>query len=225
MSDLEFTFTKAEIGITAEEFEALDAKGSGGKYLNPGIYELEIVEANHHEKNGSIFNAKDPTWLSVKIKMAAGDATKDHWLMVPTSKILFDEGNCKQPTFAFRNFREFMNAIGESVSADAESLRKVVPKLFQDPKALVGKKLKAELGYKTNYLQYSKTADGIVEYRILDKAGKEVNPTVFSTTADAVTFAVENNIAVKEKTYCEVLKFMPAPPAVKKEVVASEDKW
>lgn len=210
-----FTFNDFDFGhieMTQAEFEAKEKGGS--KFFNPGVYNLEITKAEFKidEETGRPFAKKDPTWLNVKVTMSDGEKEKMAFILVPTSKILFNENESKRPTWAFTKFREFMAALGETVQSDAGSLKAIVPKYFKDPKALIGKKITIEIGYEKDHIAYVEKD----VYEVRNKAGKALlDGQTFASRELAQAAATEAGLGDLLKVYSNIIAYVKAEKHVK----------
>lgn len=209
---VKFNFSGSDLygDIDQEAFNKDLNKGGG---FAPGTYDVEITGAEFHpnKDTGSIYSAKDPTWLNVKITLSNGGKDKQVWVMVPTTKITFNEGNSKAPSFMFQKFRQFMAGIGESVESNAVSLKTVVPKYFSKPeKALVGKAMTIVIGFQGNYID-RKAED---HFEIKDKDGKKLADAAFESVEEAQAYAADQDIRLtkcndKGQYFPEVLQYIP----------------
>jgi hypothetical protein len=136
---LEFQFQK--IDLTQEQLDE-KAKGSGSKFMGPGVYDVEIKSAKWTGP------AKDETWQ--KLEVVLGDATGKEiktTVLVPTARVEYVTAETKNPYFVFKKFQEFVQALGVLVKLDAKELNKVLPKLFGDVNKLVKKQVKITVAY------------------------------------------------------------------------------
>lgn len=210
-----FTFNDfdfSHIEMTQAEFEAKEKGGS--KFFNPGVYSLEIIKAEFSldKETGSPFSKKDPSWLNVKVTMSDGEKEKMAFVLVPTSKILYNENESKRPTWAFSKFREFMAAVGETVQSDAGSLKALVPKYFKDPKALVGKKITIEIGYTQDHIAFVEKD----VYEVRNKAGKALlDGQTFASRELAQAAATEAGMGDLLKVYSNIIAYVKSDKPAK----------
>ena len=211
-----FNLSASNIGITQDKLEE-ELNKQGGKFFDPGNYDLEIDDADFHKNRGtqSIYCANDGTWLNVVITFRGLDDRQiKTWLQVPTSKITFGAKN----TYAvYRKFAAFMAAIGQAITTD--NLSSVVPKYFSDPKKLKGLKLNADIGYAGAYIdRVSET-----EYRIVkgDKPLEDGDGIItFPDRKAAAAYAQGERIDVR---FPEVTKYTPAK--VSQTAKVEDDGW
>ncbi len=213
-----FNLSASNIGISQEKLtEELNKKG--GKFFDPGNYDVEIVEADFHKNKTtqSIYCANDDTWLNVAVTFKGVDDRQIRaWLQVPTSKITFGPKN----TYAvYRKFAEFMAAIGQAVTTD--NLGKVVPKFFADPKKLKGLKLNVDIGHTGPYID--RVSD--TEYRIM-KGNKPLEDgdgvMLFPDRKSAAAYAEGEGI---ETGFPEITKYTAAKVDAKADAKAEDDGW
>jgi hypothetical protein len=226
---IDFSFTKSSLMLTEEEYQEAASKSTGGgsKFCTPGVYAWKIITADfsRDKATGEIKRGKnDATWINVALEFenAAGQTLK-YWLMVPTSKLTYNEANSKRPEFVFFQFRQFMAAIGVEVTADAKILGAVMKKYFSDPKKLIGKTFDAEVGYKGPYLKYLAKD----QYQICKPNGDVICPDIFADRKTAEVKATEMKLQLSG--FVEITNFLgkKQEPAV---VEASEpevvvDEW
>ena len=217
-----FSFSKSNLGLTNEEIATAESnEGKGGsKFMSPGVHTVKVVEADFHYKDGSCMNAKDPTWATVKVVFEnAAKAQKQHYLLIPTSKLLFNEGNSKRPEFVFLQFKRFCATLGIEVEADAKLLTQVMTKYFKDPKKLIGMAGEIEIGYKGPYIKYC----GKDQFQLCKPDGTAIVETIYPTKDAAILKAAELELKVQD--FSEILAFLGKkvePTKVKKEAVVPE---
>ena len=204
-----FNFTKNSVTLNEEEFQAAAAKEeSGGNFLDVGQYSVKIKEAKFHinKDTDSMFCAKDPTWFNVVITLESDGKEKLFWLQVPTSKLQFSTSSGKNELFAFRKFREFMDALGVTVLADVDELSKIVPKYFTDPSVIEGKAMKIEIQYTKPHLKRTDGGKFIICNR--DGSPHKLFDKEFDSRDDAVAdAAIEGNLTLQ--SFPEIVKFEP----------------
>jgi hypothetical protein len=200
-------------GITQAELDKIEAEtNTQFKRFSPGETELEIVHAEHQGPA-----AKDPSWHKFKLtystpgtkatvnaegKVDCGkEPSVSKWVLVPTTKILYNEENSKRPTAVFAMLRDFMLALGVSVTP--ENLGQVIPAHFSDVKALIGRKQTAVLGYDGVHIQEQGGS-----FVLVDKKGNAVNEKTFGSRALAETEAIISGLELKK--YLEILVLKPA---------------
>jgi hypothetical protein len=160
MSTVIFDIKSSNLGLTDEDIEKAEKGGGGSKFMEQGVHSVKIVEAGFHANKESKQTSckSDASWHNVKVVMenSAGQQYT-HYVQIPTSKLTFTINTAKGPkesAFMFVKFKQFCAALGESVSADAALVLKVLKKLFADPSKMIGKTLEIDLGYSGPYLQY-----------------------------------------------------------------------
>jgi hypothetical protein len=203
-------FNFSTLDITEEEFKAAEEKKTyTPKFFEPGNYKLKITAAEFNK-----ISETDPTWFSVKITFSdASGRTIRHFLSVPTSKIRFNEGKSKYPTFMFSQFKQFMAALGEEVTVNKESLR-AIPKYFKDCSVLVGKVVDVDIGYKGPYVKYISKD----EYQIIERDGpmKEGDSIATFPTRDAAEAeAAARDLKITK--FVDILKFNASEKAAEDE--------
>jgi len=200
---VEFNFKKSTLGLTEEEFQKKKEEKPQGKFFEPGTYTLRIKDADFaYDKDGNCMSKADPTWAKVLILFAdAGGREMKHWLLIPTSKLYYNEKNSKRPEFVYMKFREFMAGIGVETDASFESVKSVVPKYFKDPKNLIGKEVEAEIGYQGPYIHYA----GKEQFKICKRNGEEITDEVFGSKEEAMAKAIE--IGLKIEGFTRILTF------------------
>lgn len=191
---------------TEDEIQAAIESANKPKFFEPGSYDLRIINAEIKGPSKS-----DPTWVQVTLELQGADGREiKHYLLVPTNSFRFKSANGKETMFIYTKLREFLASIGEEVSAD--KARTVIPKLFSNPAVLVGRALSVDIGYDGYHI--ARLADKT--YRILDKAGKEVNELTFPDREAAIAAAAELGIAERTggktelKRFTSILKFHEA---------------
>jgi hypothetical protein len=206
-------FNFSNLDITEEEFKAAEEKKNyTPKFFSPGNYKLKIVGAEFNK-----ISEADPTWFSVKITF--GDTTGrtlKYYLSVPTSKIKYNEGKSKYPTFLFAQFKQFMAALGEEVTINKESL-KAIPKYFNDCSVLVGKVVDVDVGYKGPYIKYISKD----EYQIIERDGPMKDGdaiAVFPTRDAAEAEAAARDLKIAK--FVDILKFNASEKAA-----GDEEGW
>lgn len=204
-----------------EEFQEQAAKETGGKALQPGNYTLKIQNPDFHpnKETGSIYCKGDPTWFNVKVELVAADGERSlrHWVQVPTQKVRFGQ---KGTLFVFKKLKEFMAALGEDLTVD--NLATVVPKYFNDPKALEGKEVDADVGYEGDYIEPA----GNGQFRIVKggEAYQEDGETVTFPDRDAARNYAEAIGIRNPATRTSVLEFKSKINADAK-AEAANDEW
>jgi len=223
-----FEFKKSGLGLTKEDVATAEANDGkyASKFIGPGVHEVKIVEADFHYKNGSCMNAKDPTWASVKVvfENAAGEQ-KQHYQLIPTSKLLFNEGSGgKHPEFVFLTFKKFCAGLGIEMDADAAILTKSMTKYFKDPKKLIGLTGEIEVGYKSAYAKYIAKE----QFQLCDAAGEALVADIFPNKEAVQLKAAELGLS-KFQDFPEILTFFGKKVAevkVKKEaLVPDSEEW
>jgi hypothetical protein len=234
---LKFNFTNP--GFVSEEEFAAAAEKKGGAFFEPGNYDLIVNQIRYLE-----MAKKDPSWASFEITLTDGKATlhevpckpvpgqppktklvakdaagKDvksirHFLYVPTQKVTYGE---KQSTFMFVKFREFMAALGETITCDKAGLS-IIPKYFKDPAKLQGVVLNVDIGYDGPYAKFVAKDD----YRLAGADGKNICEDAFSSRQAAEAEAANRGIALSN--FVNVLKFAASQTAPKAETVV-EEEW
>jgi hypothetical protein len=216
-----FNLNAKSIGLTDEALQG-ELEKQGGKYFEPGNYDLKIVSADFHANKDtqSIYCTGDETWFNVALELQGVDDRKTkYWLQVPTSKVTFGK---KNTFFVFKKFAEFMAAIGSPVVAT--NLGKVVPKFFSAPKdTLVGLKLNADIGYDGPYVDRV----GETEYRIIKARDKPVldeggEPMTFPDAASAK--AAADGMGIKTG-FAGIIKFTPVKVAPAPDAKPESDDW
>jgi hypothetical protein len=233
---LKFNF--ANPGFVSEEEFATASERKGGAFFEPGNYDLLLAQVRFLK-----MAEKDPSWASFeliltdgkaalhevpckpipgqppKTKVVAKDAAgKDvksikHFLYVPTQKVTYGE---KQSTFMFVKFREFMAALGETVTCDKAGLS-IIPKYFKDPARLAGISLNVDIGYDGPYAKYVAKD----EYKLIGADGKEVCDDVFASKQAAEAEAANRGLTLSN--FVNVMKFSSQAKAAAAETV--EEKW
>jgi hypothetical protein len=233
---LKFNFSNP--GINSEEDFKTASELKGGSFFEPGNYDLVLAQVTFKK-----MAEKDPSWASFELVLTDGKATlhevparpvpgqppktklvakdaagKDvksikHYLSVPTQKVTYGE---KQSTFMFVKFREFMAALGESITCDKDGLSKI-PKYFKDPAKLVGTVLNVDIGYDGPYAKYVAKD----EYKLIGADGKEVSDDVYPSKQAAEAGAADKGMTLVG--FVNVMKFTAktteATPATQ------EDEW
>jgi hypothetical protein len=215
-----FEFKKSGLGLTEEDVKNAEdkIKNGGGKFLTPGIHSVKITEAEFSYKDGSCMNKKDPTWANVVITVEnAAGASMKHWVLIPTSKLLFNEGESKRPEFMYIKFRGFCHSVGIEMSTEYAILTKSMTKYFKDPKKLIGLTGDVEVGYEGPYIKYL----GTNEYQICKADGSIICPDIFDTKENALLKAVDLKLTIEG--YPKITKFLEKAKKVEKEVLVEAE--
>lgn len=172
------------------------------KFFRKGRYDdvhiSAITEFPVHE------NSKDKTWVSFMFTYSLGDKSINQFIQVPTVKFTYGE---KGLTIPFEILVRFLGAVG--VEVNKENAADIIPLIFAvNLKALEGKKLSIEVGYKAHYA--AKSEAGIHLFRpdgkpILSEDG--TNPEIFPDFTAAESFAAGNNLRFQK--FPEVVKIFP----------------
>lgn len=192
-----------------EQFEQEDGAKRARFFDTPGQYDLEIVEA---EYVGPAKN--DSQWGNVKVVLkGAGDREVSDFILLP----LAGDGKYgpKRTTFPLRKLKQFTTAIGKPLMVD-KTLPKQLESIFRPTTKLVGKKVKADVGYTSGYIRYAgKTADGAKQYELVMKDGNVVSeagqPKRFPDVDAAKAYANDNKIEFQK--YIQVTTYHSAPTA------------
>lgn len=222
-----FNFTKDSLKLTDKEIkDALEF--DPGKFMQKGEHSVKIVSAKFNVKDGSYFSKKDPTWFSVEVNMEnAAKQQIRHWLLVPTSSLLYNEGPSKRPEFMFLQFKKFCDCFGIPVSADPKVLNKSCKKYFEDPSKLTGLSGTIVVGYKGYYIDY--TNKGALT--IKDQNDKIVVSEAFTDKNSALLKAIdlkltlEKGVSITEFIDKSVKKTVVLDDEIKAESSSIEEEW
>lgn len=195
MADLpRFNFSKSSIKSTADLDKALEAEsGTADKYFKPGKYEVKVIAAVHQGPSKN-----NPTWQKFLLTLkGASKATTTYQIAVPFETIEYKTATGKNPLFMYTKLVKLMAGLG--VTLTPESLEKVLPEYFTNvEKALVGRQLSIEVGYRGNFIKYmGKNGEGKTQYQIQLSNGT-VLPDVFADFKAAEAFAVSKSIEVSK---------------------------
>lgn len=179
----------------------------GGKFLeNPGTYDLTIVGASWRNPS-----EKDEAWTTLQLELQNVDGKSiRHFQMIPTecsNGFLF---GADKKTFAYEGLVKFIRAFG--ISIEYENTMEVVAALFGNLDRLVGKTIRARVGYKGAYLKYQgKNIEGVASYQILKKDGSPLSPMTFADAAAAKQYAELNRLKLE---HCNILEVFAASAPV-----------
>jgi hypothetical protein len=191
-----------------EELNAALAKGgeSGGRFFQPGLYELEIVEAKFKTDDaGNVVFAKDPSWVTVEYTLKGVDSEKTirNSLLVPLRNEMYTAQGGKPTTFVYQKFKEFCNALGMDVSRAA--LSSVLTKFFTDPSTQVGGRVKATIGYQNAHsvMIRKKTDEGGLLLGLVDAKGT----AIINDKGEQVTGVNDEQLKLFCKTHSPEIRF------------------
>lgn len=194
-----------KVDFTEDQFQQLEVKATSGnsKFFKPGNYDLKVTHAALHKVSDT-----DPTWQVVLVELGGIDDRKiKTFIMVPTKNLRYNKPGIKDPLVLAYKLRQIIKAFGEDSSMEA--LGKSVPKLFQDPSALIGKVVNVDIGYQGYYVD--RVGDG--QFKLFEKDGREFKPeggeaAVYPDRDSAIADAASYNII--PKGFAEVTRFNPA---------------
>lgn len=185
--------------LSQEEYNAAAESSKGGKFLNtPGTFDLAIVGATFKETPSE----KDDAWysLTVELQDSEGRGMK-HFVLVPTecrNSFLFGK---EKSAFAYENLASFVRGLG--IALDYDNAMSQIAQIFGAPEKLVGKVIKARIGYKQPYIKYLGKEGDDKQYQIVDKDGKPKTEDIFADAKAAQKFATDNKIKLG---FCNVLE-------------------
>lgn len=194
--------------------EDIEKEGNGLNFLTPGTHTLVIKELEYHKNkdSGKITCTKDVTWFNVKASLETEDGkSKDIYLQIPTTKLMYNEANSKKPYFVFRKLSEFMAAVGVELTAD--NVSEVVPAFFSGdgvalatPEKLVGQTVTLDIGYSANSIQ--RTDEGTYNAYVKNKPllGADGKVLEFADPDAAQIKAAELGIAKELQRFPDVTK-------------------
>lgn len=205
-------FALSELAFTSDEEMQEDARKQSARFFDkPGQYDLRITEATYQ---GAA--EKDPKWGKVYITLegANGREIKDTLLLPMAGDIKYGE---KGQTFPFHKLRGFTSSLGQSLSVaeGPKGLNKQLSSLFYPIDKLIGKSLKANIGYRAGYVRYvGKKDDGSKMYELVASDGNVVSENGeakrFPDVAAAQQYATDNSIKfdkfISVLDYCEASK-------------------
>lgn len=193
-----------DLGLTEADLEnKTNSDRKPPKIFKPGNYQLKIV---HAEYTGPANN--DPTWYKVRLELGGIDTrTIRETILVPTTKLTYNEEGSKSPQFLFIKFRQFLRALGEDAPVNKSALNKVVPKYFANLKSLVGKVVDLDIGYSGHHINYEGSSYVIVNNKgelFKDDTGEiPTFPNRDAAMAEAASYGFEI------QAFPRVLKFNP----------------
>lgn len=193
------TFNFQSTGFESQDdvYEAAGFKKSTGKFFEPGVYNLQIVNA---ALTG--VDQFDPSWFQVELVLTDGEKRIKHWLKVPTSNIRYNEGpNNRYPLRQLLELQAFISGLGDELLPTAESLSVIIPKYFADPSVLVEKIIGVEIGFYGNHIKYD---DG--KYILVDRKGEKLCEETFDKRDEADAEA--KSAGIKYQAFAKVLKFL-----------------
>jgi len=208
MSNIPSFKTGTKPQLSKEEYNA-EVNKVGGKFLQePGTYDLTIKAVSFKDKP----NDKDSAWIDTTIELEGPDGqTMRHFQMIPTecrNSFLFGE---KKAVFALESLQKFFRALG--LQFDYENGMEQVAAVFGNPDSLIGKSVKARVGYKGPHLKYlGKSEANIAQYQVVDSDHTTLKiEGVFADKDSALAAAADAGIAKnKISGFMNVLEFFSA---------------
>jgi hypothetical protein len=193
-----------------EQFEQEDSSKRARFFDKPGQYDLEIVEAEYVGPS-----KKDGQWGNIRVVLkGAGDREVSDYILIP----LAGDGKygANRTTFPMRKLKKFTTAIGKPLTVD-KTLPKQLETIFRPTTKLVGKKVKADVGYTSGYIRYAgKLEDGTKRYELVMKDGNVVSeggqPKHFPDVDAAKAYAATNKIEFQK--YIQVNEYHSAAQQV-----------
>lgn len=191
------TFPKfSGFNITATDADVEAAKVKKFDGLTPGEHELEVLDIKLVGPTQS-----NPDWFRFQFQLGKPGSTElndngnfkgaiHHSVMIPTKDVYFVGKSGKPELFVFNMLSDFL--IGFGIELKTSNVQQVISENFNETMPLKGRKLKAVIGYKSNYIDYR---DG--KYVLCDKDGKPCitsAPNEFANRASAEGQAITDGI-------------------------------
>jgi hypothetical protein len=198
MSNAPAVFKKIGLSFNSEalqKFEAEQSKPRENKYLDPGLYDVEIEKIERTQRE-----CEDPTWVNARISCkAANGKMVSGFIRIPTVHDYFEKADGTKTMTAFVVFRNLAVALGIP-DADEASFRMLNTDLS-------GKKLKIEVAfpYKSFHLKYEDRAYTIVDHS--DKPYPLAAGRTFARREEADLWSSQQKPPLRF-AYAEIKKFM-----------------
>lgn len=183
-----------------EELNAAEAATGSrdSKFFDPGQYDLRIAAVNF-----TGMSQKDTTWGKLQFELAGtGEKMMKDTILVPYRDIRYGTNATLLP---FKKMKSFLSALGYDVKV--ETLQETLKAAFSKPERLIGKHVKADIGYDRAYIKYAgKATDGQGSvYEIVQKDKNVVvdnsgNPLRFPSRDAAESFATARSIPIQRFT-------------------------
>ncbi len=193
--------------LSKSEYDARAAQSSGNFLQDPGTYDLMIKTFTFDES----LNQKDSAWIGAKAELESPEGkTMRHSLLIPVecrNSFLFQGTS----TFPLEKLQEFLRGLG--VQFDYENGMDQVAQVFGDPEQLIGKTIRATLGYKGPHVKYV----GKDQFQVVDKDHETPKVDgVFATKEAARAAAQEAGLKYVDKNadYINVTQIFTAKEAV-----------
>lgn len=193
--------------LSQAEYQAKAAQSSGTFIQDPGTYDLMIKTFTFDEA----LNAKDSAWIGAKVELENTDGkTMRHSVLIPVecrNSFLFQGTS----TFPLEKLQELLRGLG--VQFDYENGMEQIGQIFGNPEQLIGKTIRASLGYKGPHVKYI----GKDQFQVVDK--DDVTPKVdglFATKEAARAAAQEAGLKFVDKNadYINVTQIFTAKEPV-----------
>lgn len=181
-----------------------DSSGSQDRFFKPGKHELTVVSSEY------LGVASDDTWGKVKVTLeGAGGKTINDFLLIPFRDLaVFKARNGENTTKPGQRIVNFLKAVGAETSI--AKLGDTLKTYFSKDNSLVGLNVAAEMGYRTNYVEYlGKDAAGVRMLGIVNKNGTRLEGTpTFADYDSAHKYAEEKSIPVTR--FVDIVRYVPS---------------
>lgn len=208
--------------VSELEMQAIENKPRGSTQFEPGQYDLKIIDAQIHIKEGQRNPGRsdtDPNWIVVKLTLGGiNDKSIQHYLLVPTITDVYRKPGSNNPLAVMGMFRKFLRSIG----IDPENnMSKILNDNFADVSALIGKTATVKIDFEGNHAKYNPVDR---TYTVVDMAEtKQLLPNSFPDRDSAKAAAAE--LGLELKNFTKIKEFIPKENESKVEAQSTTDGW